>query len=210
MTALDTLLSDALKQNKLEIEAHAQTQLIAYLDLLHKWNRAFNLTNIIEPRDMVYLHLIDSLLVAPLLHGKRMIDIGSGAGLPGIPLAIVYPETEWVLLDKNSKKTRFLTQAIAELGLKNVSAVHSRSEDFHPTQGFDTILSRALGTIAMFLETTAHLLNPNGIFLAMKGKYPQEELTDISEKFIMQKVIPLHLNGMDVERHVIRIQRTEY
>ncbi len=207
MADFATLLRDAAKQNHLILSPHIEKKLICYLELLQTWNRVFNLTTITDTREMVYLHLIDSLIISPYLHGKDMLDVGTGAGLPGIPLAILHPETHWTLLDKNSKKTRFLVQTIAELGLKNISVIHSRTEDFHPSINFDTILSRALGTIRMFVETTAHLLQPDGIFLAMKGKYPHDELADLPSEFIVQAVIPLQIKGMNVERHVIRIQR---
>jgi 16S rRNA (guanine527-N7)-methyltransferase len=186
-----------------------QEQLVQYLELILTWNRVINLTSITEPHDMVYLHIIDSLSVSPYLHGKHMLDVGTGAGLPGIPLAIMNPEQHWVLLDKNSKKTRFLTQAIAELKLNAVTAVHSRSEDFKPSHCFDSILSRAFGTIRLFAETTGHLLCPNGKLIAMKGKYPEEEINDIPKSFIVEDITRLELNGMDVERHIVRLIKSE-
>ncbi len=202
-----SLLTTALKQNNMELTAAEQEQLIAYLNLMVKWNKVFNLTNIIEPKEMVYLHLIDSLAVQPFLHGSRMLDVGTGAGLPGIPLAILNPEQHWALLDKNGKKTRFLTQAAAELGLKNIEVINSRSEDFHTASCFDSILSRALGTMRMFAETTEHLLCPNGKLIAMKGKYPHDELNDLPAAFRVEDITRLEIKGIDIERHIVRVER---
>lgn len=206
MSTLALYLSQALQQNKLTVDPAAQEKLIHYLTLLQTWNRVFNLTTITEPREMVYLHLIDSLVVAPFLVGKRFLDVGSGAGLPGIPLAIVYPDQQWVVLDKNSKKTRFLTQAVAELKLSNVEVVHKRCEEYHPEQGFDSILSRAFGTIRLFVETTAHLLHEKGVFLAMKGKVPKEELADLPDPFLVQTIAHVDVKGIDIERHVVSLR----
>jgi 16S rRNA (guanine527-N7)-methyltransferase len=119
-------LQTALKKNSLALSDHEQQQLLTFLELIKRWNKVFNLTAITNTEDMIYLHLIDSLVIQPYLKGQRMLDVGTGAGLPGIPLAIIQPAQHWVLLDKNSKKTRFLTQVIAELGLKNVEPIHSR------------------------------------------------------------------------------------
>lgn len=209
MSDFEKLLKPALIANQFELSADKIAALANYLELMSTWNKAFNLTSITEPRDMVYLHIIDSLTVQPFLHGERLLDVGSGAGLPGIPLAIVNPNQQWVLLDKNSKKTRFQTQAIAELGLKNIAAVHDRCEDFQPAQGFDSILSRAFSTLRTFVETTEHLLAPTGIFIAMKGKYPQEELDDLPGHFVAQSSKRLAIKGVDVERHVICLRKNQ-
>lgn len=207
MEDLNLLLNKALNENNLTITDIAKQKLLHYLQLITTWNRVFNLTTITDPRDMVYLHIIDSLMVAPFLHGNRLLDVGSGAGLPGIPLAILNPEQQWVLLDKNSKKTRFLTQAIAELKLPNASVVHTRSEDFHPSECFDSILSRALGTIRMFIETTEHLLCDQGLEIAMKGKFPQEELDDIPPHFMAKSTTRLSIKGMNAERHIVCLRK---
>ena len=200
-------LLQALKENNLTVTASAQQQLITYLDLLQRWNKVFNLTAITDPREMVYLHIIDSLAVQPLLTGKRLLDVGSGAGLPGIPLAITNPDQQWVVLDKNNKKTRFLTQACAELRLTNVEVVQARCEDFNPSQCFDNILSRAFGTLCLFTESTAHLLCEHGQFIAMKGKYPQEEINELSTRFLLQKSVQLDIKGISIERHVICLSK---
>jgi 16S rRNA (guanine527-N7)-methyltransferase len=203
MSTYSSLLSAALIQNNLDIDTEALQKLEYYLELLHTWNRVFNLTTITEPRNMVYNHLIDSLVIAPYLQGTRFLDVGSGAGLPGIPLAILHPQQQWTLMDKNSKKTRFITQAVAELDLINANIIHSRSEDFHPALGFDNIVSRAFGSLAFFIETTTHLLKPQGKLMAMKANVVQEELNDIPSHFVVQEVIRLDIKGMDAKRHII-------
>jgi len=173
--------------------------------MMQTWNKVFNLTSITDAREMVYLHIIDSLMTAPFLSGERFLDVGSGAGLPGIPLAILNPEQEWVLLDKNNKKTRFMTQAIAELKLPNVQTVHTRAEDYQPTHCFDGILSRAYATLALFIKTTRHLICKNGTFIAMKGKYPQDEIAELANLAGESTITPLAMKGMTLERHIVRI-----
>lgn len=199
-------LITALKQNNIVISQAMTQSLLDYLELMLKWNKAYNLTAISQPDDMIYLHIIDSLAIAPYVHGSTCLDIGTGAGLPGIPLAITHPKQHWTLLDKNSKKTRFLTQAIAELGLKNTQAVHQRGEEFHPAHGFDSILSRAFGSLRLFVDTTAHLLNPGGKLIAMKGKMPDDELAELADlpnKVRVQSVQHIDIKGVDIERHVV-------
>lgn len=200
-------LTKALKENALVFDETAIQKLLHYLNLLTTWNKVFNLTAITDPKEMIYLHLIDSLAVAPYLVGKRCLDVGSGAGLPGIPLAIIDPSKSWILLDKNSKKTRFMTQAIAELGLTQVSIFHGRAQDFHPALGFDSILSRAFASLPVFLESTEHLLAPEGMFIAMKGKYPEAELTEIPERFLLGDITRLDIKGTDIERHLVRVRK---
>jgi len=202
-----SLLSMALRDNQLTLSTAEQQQLLDYLALIQQWNRVYNLTAIIDPQEMVYLHLIDSLIIAKHLIGNRFLDVGSGAGLPGIPLAILNPQQEWVLLDKNSKKTRFLTQVVAELKLKNVTVIHARVEDLTSVLPFDGILSRALGTIKLFVESTEHLLAEQGIWFAMKGKYPEEELLELPSGFKVKERLALTLKGKVVERHLICIEK---
>ncbi len=201
------LLVTELQKNAIVLTDAQIDKLVRYLVMMQTWNRVFNLTTITHPHDMVVLHIIDSLIVQPYLTGKHFLDIGTGAGLPGIPLAIANPEQQWMLLDKNNKKTRFLIQVVAELGLSNVKVANDRGEDFHHGHCFDSILSRAFGTLALFLATTEHLLCPTGTFIAMKGKYPEEELKMVPEHFIVQQVARLTIKGMDVERHLVLIQK---
>ena len=207
MQNIASLLNQALTANNIRLDETAKQKLIRYLELLQTWNRVFNLTAITEPREMVYLHLIDSLAVQPFLHGQRMLDVGSGAGLPGIPLAIAHPEQTWVLLDKNNKKTRFMTQAISELDLKNAETAHARCEDFHPALGFDSILSRAYATQRVFVESTADLLSDQGRFIAMKGKLLQEAVRYLPADYVVEQTVRVEMKGMDVERHVVCLSR---
>lgn len=207
MTSLDILLHQALTDNHILLAPAAEEKLVRYLTLLQTWNHVFNLTAITQPKDMVYLHLIDSLSAAPFINGNRILDVGSGAGLPGIPLAITRPDQHWSTLDKNSKKTRFLTQVIAELAIHNVDAIYSRCEDFKPQTRFDCIISRAFGTLTLFTESTEHLLNSSGIFIAMKGKYPEEELSRLPDRFKVETIQPITMQGMDVDRHLIIMRK---
>jgi 16S rRNA (guanine527-N7)-methyltransferase len=179
-------------------------QLAAFLVLLVKWNKAFNLTAITEPLEMVTHHILDSLSISPYLHGGRIIDIGTGAGLPGIPLAIMHPEKQFVLLDSNQKKTRFCQQAVMELSLKNVEVVHSRVEKLSPTAQFDTILSRAFASINDMLSASKHLRADKGIFLAMKGRISEEELAGVSKEYA-HKVHELIVPGLNAQRCVVII-----
>lgn len=206
-TSITHLLTDALTRNQLTASQKTCAQWLHYLDLIKEWNNVFNLTTIHDPKEMVYLHLIDSLVIAPFLHGNRLLDVGSGAGLPGIPLAILNPTQHWVLLDKNSKKTRFLTQAVAELSLTNVEVVHARCEDFHPTTSFDSILSRAYGSLHLFATSTLHLLDQDGMLLAMKGKYPNDELNDLPDSVVVNDTKRLTIKGIDIERHLVCLRK---
>lgn len=200
------LLQKGLALNAIPLSQEQLDKLATYLTLLQKWNTVYNLTAITTPKEMVYLHIVDSLSIQPYINGNRLLDVGSGAGLPGIPLAIVNPDQQWVLLDKNSKKTRFQTQAIAELGLSNVEAVHSRCEDFHPEQGFDTIVSRAFASLRIFVETTTHLLAPQGVWLAMKGQYPADELKDLPNQVEASKIERIIIKGMNIDRHIVMMK----
>lgn len=206
MSQFSDLLSKALSDNGIKLSSSQVQQLDSYLELLSKWNRAYNLTAITNPREMVYLHIIDSLLIEPHIVGTACLDVGTGGGLPGIPLAIARPDLSWVLLDKNSKKTRFLTQAIADLGLKQAIATHSRIEDLPLQQGFDTITSRAFASLRLFAETTLPVLKSEGRLLAMKGKYPADELAELPSSVSVESVMPLTMKGMDIERHIVQLK----
>jgi 16S rRNA (guanine527-N7)-methyltransferase len=196
-------LHHALLENKYSLSANIEEQLIHYLDLLTRWNKVVNLTSIRDPEKMVMLHLLDSLSINPYLHGTRIIDVGSGAGLPGIPLALLQPEKNFVLIDSNSKKIRFLKQIVYELRLANVEVIHSRCEDLHPQELFDSILSRAFASLRVMLEATYHLANKQGQFLAMKGVYPEQEIGEIPQKFTLLAVHKLIIKGLDAERHLV-------
>lgn len=179
--------------------------LLYYQEMLLKWNRVYNLTAITDPMQMVSHHLLDSLAVLPYLKGKRIIDVGCGGGLPGIILAIMCPEREFVLLDSNSKKTRFVLQVMIELKLKNVQVQNSRVEKFQPDALFDCILSRAFASLEDMLLWCAHLRAKDGIFLAMKGVRPDEEWKKVPAGFRIIEQHPLQVPGLDAERHVVLI-----
>lgn len=197
------LLQQALTQNNFSVTDQIQQRLLQYLELLQKWNRVFNLTSIDKMPDMIFLHVIDSLVISPFLHGVRILDVGTGAGLPGIPLALTHPEKQFFLLDSNSKKTRFLTQVVHELHISNVEVIHSRVENFHPSGCFDSILSRAFATLKNMLTQTRHLLCRNGQFLAMKGVYPEHEIQEIIEEYQVLATHRLRIIGLEVERHLV-------
>ncbi|TAK62572.1 16S rRNA (guanine(527)-N(7))-methyltransferase RsmG [Methylobacter sp.] len=181
-------------------------QLLNFIKLIEKWNKAYNLTAIRNREEMARLHILDSLSIIPHIESKRVIDIGTGAGLPGIPLAICLPEIDFTLLDSNAKKTRFVQQAVLELKLKNVEVIHSRVENYHPEQAYDAVLTRAFAGLADIMKLTAHLLAQDGVLLAMKGQTPDAELAEIAAK---KSVISVSVPGADVERCLVRIQLPE-
>lgn len=200
---LDTVLSSGLTQLGLNCSLAVQAQLRDYVHLLDKWNRVYNLTAVRDPTEMVTRHLLDSLAVLPYLRGTRVLDVGAGAGLPGIPLAIVSPEREFVLLDSNSKKTRFMQQAVAELGLINVQVVHERAENFCPPTLFDVVVSRAFASVADMLSGAGRHCAATGVILAMKGTDPSGELTELDTAYVVQQVHHYPVPGLDEERHVV-------
>ena len=161
---------------ELDTDERRQALLLDYLQLLHKWNRAYNLTAVRDPAEMVTRHLLDSLAVAPFLDGRRFLDVGTGAGLPGVPLAIQRPDLAFHLLDSNGKKTRFLFQVKTALALDNMTVHHARAESFRPEVPFDAVLSRAFTSLAEMVAVCGHTLAPGGRYLAMKGAYPADEL----------------------------------
>lgn len=198
-----------LLQNNYSQAENLEPQFMHYLELLTKWNKVFNLTSITDPHDMVMLHILDSLSIHPYLHGSHILDVGTGAGLPGIPLAILLPEKKFTLMDSNSKKTRFLTQVVLELKLKNVAVIHSRCEDLRPERLFDSILSRAFASLRVMLEVTQHLVAPHGKFLAMKGVYPESEIQELPQGFKSLAVHKLEIKGLDAERHLVCLAKED-
>ena len=180
--------------------------LTQYLQLLHKWNGAYNLTAIREPERMVPLHLLDSLAVHPYVQeAQNIIDVGTGPGLPGMVLAIMNPHKTFTLLDSNGKKTRFLFQARTALGLDNVTIVNDRVEAYHPANPFDMIVSRAFASLADMTHWCQHLRAPQGCFLAMKGQYPADEIAAIEQHFRVAASWPLQVPGVDAERHLLQL-----
>ena len=182
-------------------------QLQQYLQLLQRWNKVYNLTAVRNPAEMQPLHIDDSLSVAPFIHGETCLDVGSGAGLPGIPLAIVQPERQFTLLDTNGKKTRFMQQAVLELGLKNVKVVQTRVENWQPAAPFDAIISRAFASVADFVTFTGLHLREGGILYAMKGRYPESELAELPTGWRVTAKHLLHVPRLAAERHLLELQR---
>jgi 16S rRNA (guanine527-N7)-methyltransferase len=200
---LKAILDDGLKGLALDLDAAVRDKLLAYVALLERWNRAYNLTAVREPAQMVTRHILDSLAVVPFVRGARIVDVGTGPGLPGIPLALALPGLHFALLDSNAKKTRFLIEACAQLGLGNVEVIQARAEQYRPTQPFDIVLSRAFASIADMLKNAGHLCAPGGVFLAMKGVYPEEELAELPPGYRVQRVEALRVPGLDAARHVV-------
>ena len=193
----------------LTLERDIQQRLLDYIALIEKWNQIYNLTAIREPEKMVSHHLLDSLAVAPHLHAKRLLDVGSGAGLPGIPLALAKPDTHVTLLDSNHKKAAFLNQAVMELKLKNAEVCSERVESWQTQNRFDVIISRAFSDMGEFVRITRHLLAPDGIFAAMKGLHPYEEIDKLPPGCKVQQVLPLAIPGLEGARHLVLIGQDE-
>lgn len=198
--------------NALEVflSAEQEDQLLAYLALLHKWNKAYNLTAVRDPGEMVSRHLLDSLSIVPHIEplGERWLDVGSGGGMPGVPLAILFPHRHFTLLDANGKKTRFLTQVKLELGLDNLSVVHERVEMFRPEYHFDGICSRAFSALADFVGWTRHLGDGRTHWLAMKGVQPDDEIQVLPEDFQVQRTHLLTVPGCQGQRHLLILRRS--
>lgn len=200
------ILVSGIASLNLNVTDHQVDQLLDFIKLIEKWNKAYNLTAIRDREEMARLHILDSLAIVPHVESQRVIDIGTGAGLPGIPLAICLPEISFTLLDSNAKKTRFVQQVVLELKLKNVEVLHSRVENYHPEKAFDVVLTRAFAGLPDIVKLTAHLLTQDGVLLAMKGQTPDAELAEITAK---KSVISVSVPDSDVERCLVRIQSPE-
>jgi len=206
MEACRKILASGIASLNLSMTDEKIDQLLGFIKLIEKWNKAYNLTAIRDREEMARLHILDSLAIAPHIEGKRVIDIGTGAGLPGIPLAICLPEIDFTLLDSNAKKTRFVQQVVLELKLKNVEVLHSRVENYHPEKTYDAVLTRAFAGLSDIVRLTAHLLSKDGVLLAMKGQNPDAELAGIAAK---KSVVSVSVPGTDIERCLVRIQLPE-
>jgi 16S rRNA (guanine527-N7)-methyltransferase len=203
MTHEEKLLRDGLTSLNLPTDDDKVAKLLAFIALIEKWNKTYNLTAIRRRDEMVNLHLLDSVSILPHLEGKRIIDVGTGAGLPSIPLSIFCPDIEFQLLDSNAKKTRFVQQAILELKLPNVKVTHSRVEDFEPEKRFDTVLTRAFASLPEIIELTQHLISENGTLLCMKGQTPDEELAAVNAQTTL---ISINVPHIDAERCLVKIK----
>ncbi|MGH8762817.1 MAG: 16S rRNA (guanine(527)-N(7))-methyltransferase RsmG [Nitrosospira sp.] len=191
----------------LALSQETQTRLLQYLVLIGKWNQVHNLTAIREPETMLVRHLLDSLSILSCIAGPRIVDVGSGAGLPGIPLALARPDWHVVLLESNHKKAAFLQQARIELGLKNVEVAAERAENFRSPDGFDTVISRAFSDLGDFVSLAGHLCaGGTGRLAAMKGIYPHEELKQLPAQFIVEKTLSIVVPGLGAKRHLVMIK----
>ncbi|PIQ10372.1 MAG: 16S rRNA (guanine(527)-N(7))-methyltransferase RsmG [Hydrogenophilales bacterium CG_4_9_14_3_um_filter_59_35] len=207
--SLEEKLADGLEEMGLHLDAATQSSLLNYVALMQKWNKVYNLTAVRDPQKMIIQHLLDSLAVLPHLVGRRIIDVGTGPGLPGIPLALANPALELTLLDSNHKKTSFLRQVCLELNLNNVTVVCERVEAWRPTEKYDVVISRAFSDLAEFVSLALYLCSDTGLMLAMKGIYPHEELTRLPATVELQGVESLKVPGLDAERHLVLLRPTK-
>jgi len=205
----DAQLGEGLAALGLQVSGQAQSALLRYVSLLTKWNRTYNLTAIREPSRLVSHHLLDSLAVLPHLQGTSVVDVGTGAGLPGIPLAVVQRRWRVVLLDSNHKKAAFLRQALLELELDNAEVVTTRAEQWNPARLFDVVISRAFSDLPGFLESARHLCAPGGVLAAMKSVYPDEELAQLGPKATVLRVVALRVPGVQAARHLALLQPSD-
>ncbi|GAA0905218.1 16S rRNA (guanine(527)-N(7))-methyltransferase RsmG [Rothia nasimurium] len=203
--ALQDQLQRGIADLRLTLPEGAVERLLDYRELLERWNSAYNLTAIRDDREMIARHLLDSLTILPYVHGRTLADLGTGPGLPGIPLAIAEPAREVLMVDSNGKKVRFLREAIRSLKLGNARALQSRVEEVEGT--FECITARAFASLADMLGWGGHLLAPGGTWLAMKGKHPAEELDGVPAGFRVEAIHTLSVPGVEGERHLVVIRR---
>ncbi|GHW86705.1 glucose inhibited division protein B [Vibrio cholerae] len=208
MNPLRVKLDALISKTSLTVTEQQREQLVGYVQLLDKWNKAYNLTSVRDPMEMLVKHILDSLVVSPHLVGERFIDVGTGPGLPGIPLAIMHPDKEFVLLDSIGKRIRFLKQVIHDLKINNVLPVQSRVEEFDPESGFDGVLSRAFASMTDMVNWCQHLPKPNaGVFLALKGVRPDDEITLLPEWCSVTDIKALQVPELEGERHLVILSR---
>jgi 16S rRNA (guanine527-N7)-methyltransferase len=204
------LLASGLTEMALTISEAQQQSLLQYVALLDKWNKVYNLTAVREPERMIGLHILDSLAIQPYVREARtLLDVGTGGGLPGIPLAITCPNLQVTMLDSLQKKTTFVRQAIGELALKNAGVVCERIEAYQPAHKFEVITSRAFAELNDFVHGAAHLLADNGRMLAMKGVYPHDEIARLPSSHRVEEVIPLNVPQIDGQRHLVVLKKVQ-
>ncbi|EIJ8552043.1 16S rRNA (guanine(527)-N(7))-methyltransferase RsmG, partial [Salmonella enterica] len=194
-------LSRLLDEAGISLTDHQKTLLVAYVDMLHKWNKAYNLTSVRDPAEMVVRHILDSIVVAPYLQGQRFIDVGTGPGLPGIPLAIVLPDAHFTLLDSLGKRVRFLRQVQHELRLENITPVQSRVEAYPSEPPFDGVISRAFASLNDMVSWCHQLPGEKGRFYALKGQLPEDEIASLPDEFSVESVEKLRVPQLEGERH---------
>lgn len=199
-------LNHLLDNAGITLPDHQKQQLVGYVELLHKWNKAYNLTSVRDPNDMLVRHILDSIVVEPYLHGRRFIDVGTGPGLPGIPLAIIRPGAHFTLLDSLGKRIRFLRQVQHELGLENIMPVQSRVEAFPAAPPFDGVISRAFASLTDMVSWCRHLPTETGRFYALKGLRPDDEIAALPGEFSVEEIVRLQVPELDGERHLVVIK----
>ena len=198
-------VADALERGlaAMQLDAALAAPLLQYLTLLDRWNKTYNLTAIRDPLEMVTRHLLDSLAMQPHLEHGTLADLGTGPGLPGIPLAIARPQLQVTLVESNGKKARFMREAVRQLGLTNARVAESRAEALAEPGAYDNLTARAMDTLAGIIEVGGHLLRPGGRLLAMKGVYPHDEIAQLPAGWTVETVLPLHVPGLTGERHLV-------
>jgi 16S rRNA (guanine527-N7)-methyltransferase len=210
MTGLRESLDRLIGHTDLNVSEQQRSQLLTYVRLLDKWNQAYNLTSVRDPQEMLVKHIMDSIVVSPYLHGERWIDVGTGPGLPGIPLAIMNPEKNFTLLDSLGKRIRFIKQVLYELNIHNVVPVQSRVEKFCPEDRFDGVLSRAFASMMDMVSWCRHLPKEHqGVFFALKGQMPHDELVQLPDWCSVMDVKSLAVPGLEGERHLVILSRKE-
>ena len=201
----EAVLRRGLQSLSLPLQAEQQQQLLQFIALVAKWNRKYNLTAISDPVEMVIKHLLDSLVISPYLHGETLLDVGCGAGLPSLPLALTQPQRSFTLVDSNHKKIAFVNEVKRKLALTNVTAIHARVEDLGRAE-HHSIICRAFTALPRFLDLTAPLLAVDGRWLAMKGANPQRELSEVSDRYLVDEVVPLTVPELSAERHLVVVR----
>ncbi|HEY4368362.1 MAG TPA: 16S rRNA (guanine(527)-N(7))-methyltransferase RsmG [Steroidobacteraceae bacterium] len=204
----EAVLIEGAAQFGIELSATQAAQMLRLLDELDEWNQLMNLTAIRERGAQITKHLLDSLSIQPYLRGTRVVDIGTGAGFPGLPLAIANPERQFVLLDSTAKKLKFIDHVARMLELTNVQTIHTRAEEYRPDERFDIVVSRAVGPVLRFMGWSSHLCVGGGRLLAMKGRYPHDELETLPNGWKLAAVHRLAVPGLDEERHLVEICRS--
>ena len=200
------LFESGLSTLEIDVSPVARDAIIRYLQLLDKWNSAYNLSGIKDIQKMVGYHLLDSLAVMPYINGDTILDVGTGAGLPGIPLSIVYPDKKFHLLDSNGKKTRFLFQVKTELGLDNVEIHHARIESFQSPDQIDIVICRAFAPLERITRQISHILKDGGCLLAMKGQFPEAEIAELPDEYRVENTVQLPVPGVDGTRHLLTVR----
>ncbi|GJL83850.1 MAG: ribosomal RNA small subunit methyltransferase G [marine bacterium B5-7] len=205
--AVEARLRSGLKRLDITFDDNAIDTMLDHLALLSRWNRTYNLTAIIEPLQQVALHVLDSLSIHPFLQGERVLDIGSGAGFPGVPLAVINRQRQFVLLDARGKKTRFIDAVVRATGIENITTAHHRVESYPADVKFDTLLARAFSSLEQLVFSSRHLVNTGGRILAMKGTCPLKEMQPLADDPTLDiRIEPLNVPFVDAERHLVIIQ----